>query len=95
MDGAGGLLDLIDQSPFMIGLERLHINFQSFTLFLQPGIDLSEALMTVNVGLSPAEHVQIGPMNDQDSFLMRFVRHIFDSFPVLHFEINQLVHQFN
>ena len=72
LDLAPRRLQAVDQGALVIRLEGLEPRPGFGRQALQPGLDLGERGAPVDLGLSPAEFVQVGAIEEQDPHRVRF-----------------------
>ena len=72
--GTGGL-DAVDQRAFVVALEMVEGSPMPAGQVGQPGIDVGQRGVAVDLGLTGAQQVQVGAMNDQEAiFVARYVQ---------------------
>jgi hypothetical protein len=60
------LLDPIHDRAFAVGLEGLHSQSQFAPQLFQRAVDITKPRTPVNLRLTLAEQIQVGPVNDQN-----------------------------
>jgi hypothetical protein len=60
------LVQPIDQMALMVGLAEIDVKTERLRLIVQPSGDIVERIGPINLRLSRAEQIEIGPIEDED-----------------------------